>query len=209
MNTVNLNRPQAIKAFLNSARKSRADVQLWQNTDKKRVIYTAKIELVDTLSKDIIVRTSKIDKIDLIKNSEIYFHSPYRGLLFKSTIKLIERKRVIISFPSLIRFQDARSEKRTHVGKESYHFATVSLLTKFKEKIHTKLKVLDFSGHGLALIVNKYIYNSIQLNEKIIIRETTVNNEIKDAVYIIRNLGDLTNNLSHSKEFRVGLELCA
>lgn len=206
---IDITQSHSIKAFLQSVKKDRAPIKLWQSIKQTKSYHLGIIDHIDTLHNTVTFRIPKCHKLDFFKVDTIYFHSLYRDLLFRSNICHIERNLVTITFPTLIKFQEARAEKRTYLGLQSYHFARVTVLTGFKEIINAKLKVLDFSNNGMALIINKYLLKTLQVNDKIVIRETSINGEIKNRIFIIRNVGDITNKIGHTNEFRIGVELCA
>lgn len=206
---IDIFKPHSIKSFIRTAKKDRAQLKLWQTISRTKDYHLGIIEHIDPISNAITFRVPKCQKLEFRKSDELYFHSPYRDLIFKAEIREIERNCVTITFPNLIKFQEARTEKRTYLGLQSYHFAKVTMLNKFRERVDAKLKVLDFSSKGLALIVNKYLFESLNVDDKIVIRETSVNGEIKNRIFIIRNVGNVTNKIGHTNEFRIGLELCA
>ena len=94
----------------------------------------------------------------------------------------------------------------TFLGIKSYHYAKVSFFNKFKEKVDAKLKVLDFSTNGLALIVDKLIFENLNVDDKIVLRDISIEDCITKKIFIIRNKGELTNKIGYSNEFRLGLE---
>ncbi len=197
-----------ITAFLQNTQRSRATIRLWQSFDKTQDYSYGIIEHIDSTNRVIRFRIPKAKNIKLNPAEDLFFYSPYRNMLFKAKIRKASKHVVEIDYPNKVKIEESRSEQRTHFGLNSYHFAKILVLTQDKQKLSAKVRVLDISNSGIAFIVNSLMSNVLNVNDKIIILDTTASPTIKNNIFIVSNVIQLTNKLSYSKEFRVGLKLC-
>ena len=192
--------------MLSSIKSARRKVRLWQAIKETHDSDYGVIEEINTLTRTIRFRIPTNKKITLNPKEPLFFHSPYRDALFKSTIKNIYQGCIEVSFPKVVKVREARSEIRTVLGIKSYHYAKVSFYNKFKEKVDAKLKILDFSTHGLALSVDKIMFENLNIDDKIVLRDISIEDCVTKKIFIVRNKGELTNKIGYSNEFRLGLE---
>ncbi|GEM_PF-6292580 len=209
MNLIDINRQHSLSSLIESIKKNKSKLKVWQSIKETQDYSYGMIVNINTFTSTIKIRLNKKEVSEFDKNQDIYFHSPCREIIFKAQIKGTVENHIEVSLPVLIKIKEARTEKRTNLGIQSNQFVKALYLNEGNEKLETKLRVLDFSDHGLALLVNKFIYEGLTVGSKVAIRKLSLDGEAESKIYIVRNMGSVINKIGSSKEFRVGLEVCS
>lgn len=196
-----------MNSLVSSIQKMKTKIHLWQEIDKTHSYDFAVIESVDSYKRRIRLRLPKIESINFDDDSELFFHSSFREVVFKAKLCKIHQGCVEIEFPPYLKMKDSRTELRTSLGIKSYHYIKISYLNQFQEKIDIKSKILDFSQSGISIIVNKFTFNSLRVGSEVIVNSSSLGDQNNNRFFIVRNKGDLINKIGFSNEYRVGLEL--
>lgn len=207
MNLIDIDRQHSLSSLVESLKKNKSKMKVWQSIKQTQDFSYGIIVDINTFSSTIKIRLNKKEVTEFDKHQDIYFHSSCREIIFKAKIKNKYEGFIEISFPVLIKMKEARTEKRTNLGLQSNQYVNLLLINKNNEKLETKLKVLDFSDSGLALLVNKFVFEELDVDSKVVVKKVSPNGEFESNIYIVRNMGTILNKISSTKEFRIGLEV--
>ncbi|PIK15128.1 hypothetical protein [Halobacteriovorax sp. JY17] len=208
MELIDVDRRYSIDSLIQTLKENKSKIRVWQSIKETGDYSFGVIESINSLNRTIKIRIKKSESTTLDKRQHIYFHSSCRDIIFKAQIRDSAQGCLEVSLPVLVKLQEARAEKRTNLGIQSTQYAKVLLIRSSHEKLESKLRVLDFSARGMALMVNKFIFEGLSVDDKIIVTQVSPEGEAENKTYVIRNKGSILNKIGSSKEFRIGLEFC-
>lgn len=206
MKLIDIDRRDSVYSLIEALKLSKRKVRVWQSIKETCNYSYGFIEEINPLKRTIKIRFGKPEVINFDENQYIYFHYPHRNLIFKAKIKRAAQGCIEVSLPILVKLQDARAERRTNLGLQSNQYVKVVIMRSSSEKLESKLRVLDLSPSGMALVVSKFIYEGLEADDRIVVKGISADDE--DRVYVIRNKRHILNKIGSTQEFRIGLELC-
>lgn len=208
LNMVDVSTKSAIASLLETVHKKDIGLQIWQNNDGIKVKAAGKLV---KFKKGITSLTIKSNDKSLQKRfelKEIYFFCPYRTMIFKSNLLEIKNKELKLSFPELVKIDEARSEKRHNLGLRSYQHIIAQFIPKDQDEIFhpSKLKVLDYSENGCGFLISTMFGKLLSEGDEFNILKSTIEEQL-GRVGEIRNFTSFTNNLTGEKFIRIGARL--
>ncbi len=197
-----------LSSLLKGVMKNRTEVQLWQNIKMCRHKSHSNILDVDLINGVITVEAIKGHDYSLFDESDVYFYSPLKSMIFKCQIKAISNKIIKLSFPELAKIEEARSEVRSVYGYRSYQFVNLSLVSpRDSQKIKIDYaKVMDSSNSGMGLLISPKDAQFFKVGGKLISTESSIS-YVKGRAGIIRSISKDKNELTGEIMLRVGIEL--
>ncbi len=196
-----------LTSLLNGVLKRGEEVQLWQNVSVRRQKVKGQVSSVDIINGEIKICATQ-GSFTIFDNSDVYFFSAQKTMIFKSRIKRVSRLEVIISFPELAKIEEARMEKRVIYGYRSYQFADLSFVS-FRDRKKLKLekaKVMDSSANGMGILLSMKDGLNLKVGSKLITTEASVDS-IRGRVGIVRSIIKNKNELTGEIMLRIGVEL--
>lgn len=196
---------EEIVALLKRVIQSKEKVRIWFIEDGIRIYHYAYPNSYNQTKNTIIFRSLRNDKFSFKNGSTIFFHSPEKEVIFKTTVKSNDTVFLELELPVMVKCNECRAEKRIRFGLKSEHYAQVFCMNKYKEKLNVKLKVLDTSTNGCALLISSSLFNTLEVNDKLMIKRLSCDKE-EDLVFVIRNKAPLPINVGATISYRIGLE---
>ncbi|MFP5386995.1 MAG: hypothetical protein ACLGHN_13015 [Bacteriovoracia bacterium] len=165
--------------------------QIWQTREKSRDVYKI-INIDDVASQDSVMFETK-GSFNFNRDYPVYIRVNHRDLIFKldgDSIKISNNK-LICGYPKMAKALEERKNIRFPVPELKDFFVTLAPIS--NTNIHFNVKLLNFSKHGIGIVINDRNKFYIQNNEsfKIISLNDMVfpgSNEV--SLRHSRNVGD-------------------
>ncbi len=192
---------QMIRKILKDISKSKSVIKIWQSYDETHYFAEGFIHQYNGMQDRLEIRAQKGHLFNFDKKKELFFHSPYKQMIFKTKIDRVEDKEVWIIRPSILKIDNSRASERKNYGLQSYQTAILV----FDNQDEMKVNILDISEGGMAILINKSQYEAFHMKLKVIVKESSVD-QCVGKICIVRNKAPVDKVLTSQLVYRVGFE---
>ncbi|MCO4794360.1 MAG: PilZ domain-containing protein [Bacteriovoracaceae bacterium] len=192
---------QLIRKILKDISKQKSPIKIWQSYDETHYFAEGTIHKYNGMQDRMEVRAAKGHLFNFDPKKELFFHSGYKELIFKTKIDRVEDKEVWIYRPSILKIDDSRATERKNFGLQSYQTAILV----FDNQDQMKVNVLDISEGGMAILIRKPQYEQFHMKLKLLVKESSVD-QCVGKICIVRNKAPVDKVLTNEQVFRIGFE---
>lgn len=198
---------QNIANILKSVYNSRECFTIWQSRGAANINSVGFLFDYHGKETDLHFKSMELkSNLGLDKGRELFIHSNFRTLLFKTNIKKINKTNIELEFPTSVRIEETRKEgSRTRLGLKSNQILHIYLYTEEYEKVKVECQILDYSKGGVGLIVPVEFASFLNLHQIVEIGNSNIEC-LSNRYFAIRSLSPLESVLSGARYIRLGGE---
>lgn len=198
MNFINIYNPNTQSEILDKIGLVKKPITIWQSLDRNKKVMRVTTLKLNPHEKQLIL-IPKEDQYTFSSQLPIYFHSPHRNCIFKTTLLFNSGFKIISRWPDSFMIEDERHNSRSHALKNQELFFSLKINKHHYKEFNKPL--IDQSKQGVSIRVPS---SEIKYFDEKAPLKLRVKGEIRHAYinYIIPHFGQGNRGF-----FKVGIVL--
>jgi hypothetical protein len=190
-----------IRKILKDISKQKYLVRVWQDISSTHKFTDGFIIGYQGNESKMVIKAKKGEKFFFERDKEIYFHSTYKDLIFKSRIVSGDLYEIVLAKPIVVKINELRDDVRKNFGLNTYQTVTLVM----KDGLELKLNVMDISEKGMCILLAKRYYKLFSEDDVFNVSKSTLPQMVGKKA-CVKNMGAVDKVLTTENLYRIGFE---
>ena len=190
-----------IRKILRDISKEKYPVRVWQDICSTNKFTDGLIIGYKGTESKMVIKAKKGEQFFFQRDKEVYFHSTYKDLIFKSRIVSGDLYEMVLAKPIVVKIDELREDVRQNFGLNTYQTVTLVI----RDGLELKLNLMDVSDNGMCVLVANHYYKLFTKNDVYNVLGSTLS-QLLDKKVCVKNKGRVDKVLTKENVYRIGFE---